>query len=67
MSALIHSNLSLLEVADPRLMDELMLDRQVSELVVTRLSTTVAIVEPSRFNALVARLRKLGHLPTVEE
>jgi hypothetical protein len=63
---ILHHNLPLLEVADPLLLEELMLDRQVSSLVLTRLSDRVALVDPGRFEALVARLRKIGHLPKVE-
>ena len=65
-STLLHRNLPVLEVADPVLLNELLLDRQVSAMVLARLSDRVALVDPSRYSALVARLRKLGHLPKAE-
>lgn len=64
--AILHQNLPIIEVAEAIVLDELMLDRQVSSMVLTRLSDRVALIDPSRFNPLVARLRKLGHLPKVE-
>ena len=63
---ILHRNLPILEVADPVLLEELMLDRQVSSMVLTRLSDRVALVDPGRYTALIARLRKLGHLPKAE-
>ena len=63
---LLHRNLPILEVTEPLLLEELMLDRQVAAMVLTRLSDRVALIDPSRFSALVTRLRKLGHLPKVE-
>ena len=63
---ILHRNLPILEVGEPLLLDELLLDRQVSALVLTRLSDRVAVIDPSRYDALIARLRKLGHLPKAE-
>ena len=62
---LLHRNLPLLEVAEPRLLDELMLDKQVTGMVLARLSDRVIVVDPTRFTTLVARLRNIGHLPKV--
>lgn len=64
--AVLHRNLPILEVAEPRLLDELLLDRAVADIVLTRLSDRVALIDPGRFNALTARLRKIGHLPKAE-
>jgi hypothetical protein len=64
--SVLHRNLPVLEVADPTLLEELMLDRQLSALILARLSDRVALIDPSRFDAFVARLRKIGHLPKVE-
>ncbi len=61
----LHRNLPILEVSDPVLLDELMLDRQVAGMVLMRLSERVILVDPVRFTELVARLRKIGHLPRV--
>ncbi len=66
MPTVLHRNLPLLEVAEPRLLDELLLDRQVAGMVLTRLSDRVALVDPGQYAALIARLRKIGHLPKAE-
>ena len=66
-SPILHRNLPVIEVAERLLLDELMLDRQVAAMVLARLSDRVALIDPSRFNALITRLRKLGHLPKTEE
>jgi hypothetical protein len=66
LPTVLHRNLPLLEVAEPRLLDELLLDRQVAGMVLTRLSDRVALVDPGQYAALIARLRKIGHLPKAE-
>ena len=63
--ALLHRNLPILEVAEPRILDELMLDKQVAGMILARLSDRVMLVDPARFDTLVTRLRKIGHLPKV--
>jgi hypothetical protein len=60
---LVHRNLTLIEVADPGLLDMLQADRQVGPLLDRRLSPTVAIAAPERAPALLAHLRRLGHFP----
>ena len=64
--AVLHRNLPIIEVADPVLLDELMLDGQLSAMVLARLSDRVAVIDPGRYSVLLARLRKLGHLPKAE-
>jgi hypothetical protein len=61
----LHENLPLIEVDDARLLDDLYADEKTALLLLTRLSGQVAVVAPGQFDALVARLRKLGHLPKV--
>ena len=63
----LHENLPLLEVADSVLLDILLADAQARRLILTRLSDRVAIVAPGQFDALLARLRKLGHTPKIVE
>lgn len=62
---ILHRNVPIIEVADKALLDELLLDRSVAAMVLTRLSHRVALIDPGRFLELAARLRKLGHLPKV--
>ena len=62
---ILHKNLPLLEVDDPVLMDMLYADLKAAECLLTRLSERVALVDPDRFDALYARLRKLDYLPKV--
>ncbi len=64
---ILHENLPLLEVADGVLLDAIAADPQTRKLILTRLSECAAIVAPGGFDALLARLRKLGHTPKVVE
>ncbi|MCW3055310.1 MAG: hypothetical protein JWN14_4480 [Chthonomonadales bacterium] len=66
MSTVLHRNLPILEVAEPHLLDELLLDRQLAGMVLSRLSDRVALIDPSQVSTLIARLRKIGHLPKAE-
>ena len=64
---ILHDHLPLLEVADKLALDMLAADPQARLYILTRLSERVAVVAPEQFDALLARLRKLGHTPKVLE
>ncbi len=64
-SVTLHENLPLIEVDNPLQLDDLYADEKAALLLLTRLSGQVAVVAPGQFDALLARLRKLGHLPKV--
>ena len=64
---ILHENLPLIEVADSVLLDIIAADPQARKLILVRLSEHAAIVAPGGFDALLARLRKLGHTPKVVE
>jgi hypothetical protein len=64
---ILHENLPLIEVADSVLLDIIAADPQARKLILVRLSERTAIVAPGGFDALLARLRKLGHTPKVVE
>jgi hypothetical protein len=64
---ILHENVPLLEVADSVLLDVITADPQARKLILVRLSERTAIVAPGGFDALLARLRKLGHTPKVVE
>jgi hypothetical protein len=64
---ILHQNLPLVEVAEPWLLDTILADTGAARSIVTRLSDRVAIVLPGQIDALLARLRKLGHTPKVLE
>lgn len=64
---ILHENLPLIEVADSILLDTINADPQARKLILVRLSERTAIVVPGGFDALLARLRKLGHTPKVVE
>jgi hypothetical protein len=66
LSTILHRNLPILEVAEGRLLEELLLDKQVAGMVLRRLSDWVALIDPSQCSTMIARLRKIGHLPKVE-
>ena len=63
--AVLHENLPLIEVADHLLLDDLYADARAARCLLVRLSGTVAVVAPGKFDDLLARLRKLGHTPKV--
>jgi hypothetical protein len=64
-NAILHENLPIIEVAEEWLLDALLADAPAAQCILTRLSERVAVVEPGRFEVLLARLRKLGHTPKV--
>ncbi len=61
----LHENLPLIEVANPLLLDTLLSDKRTAHLILKRLDERVAIVVPGQFEILLARLKKLGHLPKI--
>ncbi len=64
-TATLHENLPIIEVANRLILDTLLSNPRTASLILTRLDDRVAIVAPGQFDALLARLRKLGHLPKV--
>jgi hypothetical protein len=61
----VHMNIALIEVADKVTLDIILADAQSRRLILTRLSERVAAVVPGQTDALIAYLRKQGHLPKV--
>ena len=66
-NTILHQNLPLVEVAEPWLLDTILADTSAARWIVTRLSDRVAIIAPGQVDALLARLRKLGHTPKLLE
>jgi len=64
---ILHQNVPLVEVAEPWLLDTILADAGAARYIVTRLSDRVAVVAPGQIDALLTRLRKLGHTPKVLE
>jgi len=64
-NAILHENLPIIEVSEKILLDTLLADAYAKQCILTRLSDRVAIVSPGRFDALLERLKKLGHMPKV--
>ncbi len=65
MQAIQHENLPLIEVSEASLLDAILKDARAAQCILTRLSDRVAVVTPNRLDELLARLRKLGHMPKV--
>jgi hypothetical protein len=63
--AVLHTNLILIEVADPLLLEELRADRQLGPLLVAQLSDRVAVVKPGGGEWVMRALLKAGHTPKV--
>src|SRR5262249_25003954 len=57
----LHTNLTLSEVADPLLLEELRADRRLAPLLVAQLSDRVVIVKPGDEEAVMRALLKAGH------
>ena len=63
----LHENISLIQMEDRISLDMVLADGVASRYLLTRLSDTVAVVAPGGFDALLARLLRLGHTPKVQE
>ena len=63
MDAHMHENIPLIKVADRITLDMILADAAAQRCLLTRLSDTLAIVAPGQYDALLARLRQLGHTP----
>jgi hypothetical protein len=61
----LHTNVTLIEVADPLLLEELRADRRLAPLLVAQLSDRVVIVKPGAEEAVMRALLKSGHTPKV--
>ncbi len=59
----LHSHLTLIEVAEPETLAEIRADRKLGSLIVAQLSERVAIAAPGCAKELVQRLIKAGHTP----
>ena len=64
-STIIHDNLSLIETANKLLLDALMADPATRAFLLARITDTVAIVQPDKFDLLITRMKKQGLLPKV--
>jgi hypothetical protein len=62
---ILHENLSLIEVTDRLILDNLYTDPRATQYLLTRLSDTVAVIAPGQADALLAVLLKSGHTPKV--
>ena len=63
--AVLHTNLTLIEVADPLLLEELRADRQLGPLLVAQISDRMAVVKPGGGEWIMRALLKAGHTPKV--
>jgi len=63
--SVLHTNLTLIEVDDPLLLEELRADRQLGPLLVAQLSDRVAVVKPGGGEWILRALLKAGHTPKV--
>jgi hypothetical protein len=64
---LLHTKLTLVETAEPELLEELLADRRVGPLLVARLSDCVAVVAPGNAKEVQRWLLKAGHTPRIIE
>ena len=64
---ILHANLTVIEVADPLLLEELRVDQRLGPLIFAQLSDRVAIVKPDDSERVVKQLLKAGHTPKMIE
>ena len=63
----LHAHLTLIEVAEPLLLEELKADRRLGPMIVARLSDRVAVVVPGAADQFIQHLLRAGHTPKVIE
>ncbi len=63
----LHVNLPLIEVTEPWLLDTLMADQTAGRMIVARLTDRIAAIAPGQVDALLQRMRKLGHTPHIQD
>lgn len=64
-SMVLHTHLTLIEVAEPHILAELKADRRLAPWIVAQISDRVAIVAPGGDEPLIKQLLKAGHTPKV--
>jgi hypothetical protein len=64
-ASLLHTHLTLVETAEPELLEELLADRRIGPLLVARLSDCVAVVAPGNAKEVQRWLLKAGHTPRI--
>jgi hypothetical protein len=66
-ATILHTHLTLIEVAEPEILQELCADRRLGPLIVAQLSDCVAVVAPDSAKEMLQYLLKAGHTPKVIE
>ena len=61
----LHANLTVIEVADPLLLQTLRADRRMGATILAQLSDCVAVIQPGQGEWMVKQLLKAGHTPKV--
>jgi hypothetical protein len=61
----LHANLTVIEVADPILLQTLRADRRVGAAILAQLSDCVAVLQPGQGEWVIKQLLKAGHTPKV--
>lgn len=61
-----HRDLTVIEVADPNELTSLLQDPRLAELVIARIGSTAAVVDPMSSHRVLMALQKAGHTPTVD-
>lgn len=62
---ILHANLTVIEVADPLLLEELRADRRLGPMIVAQLSDRVAVIKPGGSEWVIKQLLKGGHTPKI--
>jgi hypothetical protein len=63
---ILHTNLTIIEVTEPELLDELQADRRLGPMLVAQLSDRFAVVRPEDRDRFLQQLLRAGHTPKVK-
>lgn len=63
----LHTHLTIIEVAEPLILEELKADRRLGPMIVAQLSDRLAVVLPGGCDQFIKQLLRAGHTPKVIE
>lgn len=61
----VHRHVSLIQLGDPILAEELLARARLSQMIIGRLTDEVLLIEPGKAQEVVEELKRMGHTPNV--
>jgi hypothetical protein len=62
---ILHAHLTIIEVAEAEILEELLADRRIGWMIATRLSDRAAVVAAGKSGQIIKHLLKAGHTPKI--